>query len=129
VFYSFIDPLCPHCHDMMKAMRPHIDAGRVQVRLIPVGFKDQTKAQAAYLLATPGPETVWWRHMDGDTNALPAKMEINQQGVERNLSVMQSWKLSVTPLIIYRGQDQKVKIIRGKPKDIEQLIKDIGVRS
>ena len=129
VFYGFVDPQCPHCHDMMKEMRPHIEAGRVQVRMVPVGFKEQTKAQAAYLLATPSPEKVWWRHMDGDANALPAKAEISQQGVERNMSIMQSWKLSVTPLIVYRGKDTKVKIIRGKPKDIEALIKDLGART
>lgn len=129
LFYSFIDPQCPHCHSMLGDMKPLIDSGRVQVRMIPVGFKEETKAQAAYLLATPAPERVWWAHMGGDETALPARKEINQQGVQRNMSVMQSWKLSVTPLIIYRGQDDKVKIIRGKPKDIEAFINDLGARS
>lgn len=129
VFYSFIDPQCPHCHTMMTDMRQHIGAGRVQVRLIPVGFKEETRAQAAFLLATPAPAQTWWRHMDGDQSALPAKKEINLQGVQRNLSIMQSWKLKVTPLIIYRGKDNKVKIIRGKVKDIEALISDLGART
>lgn len=129
VFYSFVDPQCPHCHSMMELMRPDIEAGRVQVRIIPVGFKDETRAQAAYLLATPGADKVWWAHMDGDTTALPAKKELNDQGVQRNLAIMQSWKLSVTPLIVYRGKDGQVKIIRGKPKDKEQLINDIGART
>ncbi len=129
VFYSFVDPQCPHCHEMMRTMKPQIDAGRVQVRLIPVGFKEETRAQAAFLLATPAPSQVWWRHLEGDRNALPAKQEINQQGVQRNLSIMQSWKLNVTPLIVYRGKDDKVKIIRGKVKDIEALISDLGART
>ncbi|PCI55385.1 MAG: thiol:disulfide interchange protein [Alphaproteobacteria bacterium] len=129
VFYSFIDPQCPHCHTMMNAMKSYIDDGRVQVRLIPVGFKEETRAQAAFLLATPAPAQVWWRHLAGDKTVLPAKQEINQQGVQRNLSIMQSWKLNVTPLIIYRGKDQKVKIIRGKVKDIEALIRDLGART
>lgn len=129
VFYSFIDPQCGHCHTMMKAMKPYIDEGRMQVRLIPVGFKEETRAQAAFLLATPAPAQVWWRHLDGDRTVLPAKQEINQQGVQRNLSIMQSWKLNVTPLIVYRGKDKKVKIIRGKVKDIEALISDLGART
>ncbi len=129
VFYSFIDPQCPHCHEMMKEIRPYVEAGQVQVRMIPVGIKDTARAQAAFLLATPGPEEVWWEHLDGNTNALPVKMELNRQGVERNLGIMQSWKLSATPLIVYRGVDQKVKIIRGKPKDIKSLIKDLGTRT
>lgn len=129
VFYSFIDPQCPNCHGMMRDLKPHIEAGRVQVRMIPVGDRDETKAQAAYLMATPGPEQVWWAHLSGDKSALPARQDINQQGVQRNLSVMQSWKLSVTPLVIYRGKDEKVKIIRGKPQDIEALISDLGART
>ena len=129
VVYSFIDPQCPHCHAMMRDLREKIDAGKVQVRLIPVGFKEASRAQAAFLLATPGPEGAWWRHLDGDTTALPAKQEINQQGVQRNLSVMQSWKLSVTPLMVYRGKDKKVKILRGKPKDVDTLINDLGSRT
>ncbi len=129
LFYSFIDPLCPHCHEMMRDLRPYIEAGKVQVRMIPVGFRDETRAQAAYLMATPAPESVWWAHMDGDASALPVRQEINQQGVQRNLSVMQSWKLSVTPLLIYRGKDEKVKIIRGKPKDLDSLIDDLGART
>ncbi len=129
LFYAFVDPQCPHCHKLLSDMRPLIDSGKVQVRLIPVGFKEETRAQAAYLLATPGPEKVWWSHLEGNVNALPAKQEINQQGVQRNLSIMQSWKLDATPMIIYRGKDQKVKIIRGNPKDLDALISDLGART
>ncbi len=128
MFYSFIDPQCPHCHAMMEEIKPYIDEGKVQVRMIPVGFRDETRAQAAFLMATPSPETVWWRHMSG-SSPIPASQEISQQGVQRNLSIMQSWKLSVTPLIIYRGKDNKVKIIRGKPKDLDALIKDLGAKT
>lgn len=127
--YSFIDPQCPHCHSMMEDLKPFIDEGRLQVRMVPVGFRDETKAQAAFLLATPAPAQVWWSHLGGDQNALPARKDINQQGVQRNMSVMQSWKLDVTPLMVYRGKDEKVKIIRGTPKDIEALISDLGARS
>ena len=45
------------------------------------------------------------------------------------MAVMQSWKLSVTPLIVYRAKNGKVKIIRGMPKDLEALIKDLGART
>ncbi len=128
MLYSFIDPQCPHCHKMMEALKAPIKAGHVQVRLIPIGLKEETRAQSAFLLATPAPEQVWWSHMDGNKDALPAKRELNQQGVQRNLSIMQSWKLDATPFVIYRGKDKKVKMIRGNPKDIDALISDLGVR-
>ncbi|MCL4678666.1 MAG: thioredoxin fold domain-containing protein [Alphaproteobacteria bacterium] len=129
VFYAFVDPQCPHCHEMMKELRPLLDQGRVQLRLIPVGFSPETQSQAAFLMAAPDPVALWWRNMDGDTTALPAKQEINTQGVQRNLSVMQVWKLNGTPTVMYRDKEEKVKIIEGKPKNLETLIGDLGARS
>lgn len=129
VAYAFIDPQCPHCHAFIDDLRAdYISTGRVQLRIIPVGFKDETRAQAAFLLAAPNPQARWYAHMDGDETALPAKSEINQQGVQRNLAIMQSWEFSVTPMIIYRGQDGTVKLVRGKPKDTEGFVSDLNTR-
>ena len=131
VFYSFIDPQCGHCHALIENVRSAglLDNGKVQVRIIPVGFKDESRAQAAFLIASPNPQERWYRHLEGDDTALPAKSEINQQGVQRNLAIMQSWKFSVTPMIVYRAKDGSVKIVRGQPKDLPGMIADIGARS
>lgn len=130
VAYAFIDPQCPHCHAFVDSLRDGLlQSGKVQLRMIPIGFRDETKAQAAYLLATPNPGEKFMQHLDGDESALPAKSEINQQGVMRNLAIMQSWKFDVTPLIIYRAKDGTVKLVRGNPKDIESLVSDLGSRT
>ena len=126
--YSFIDPQCPHCHAFIEDVQAagYLDSGQVQIRIIPVGFRDETRAQAAFLMATPNAQERWFKHMRGDETALPAKAEINQQGVQRNLAIMQSWKFSVTPMIIYRAKDGSVKLIHGKPKDLAATIGDLG---
>lgn len=130
VMYSFIDPQCPHCHAFVDSIKDeYLMKGRAQLRMIPIGFRDETRAQAAFLLATPDPQGRWYDHMAGDENALPARSDINQQGVQRNLSIMQSWKFNVTPLIVYRAKDGQVKIVRGQPKDLPAMINDLGSRS
>lgn len=130
VFYAFIDPQCPHCHKMMVDLKEaFIDKELAQVRIIPVGRTEESKAQAAFLLASPDPETTWWAHMAGDEKALPAKSEINQQGIQRNLSIMTSWKFQGTPVIVYRAKDDSVKIISGRPKDLQALVSDLGART
>lgn len=129
VFYTFVDPQCPHCHNLMSEMKEYIDKGQAQVRLIPIGFKEETMAQAAFLLAAPDPAALWWRNMEGDATALPAKSEINQQGVQRNLAIMQSWKIDATPTLIYRAKDKSIKIVRGKPKVLKDVLDDLGARS
>jgi thiol:disulfide interchange protein DsbG len=126
--YAFIDPQCPHCHSFINDVLAAkiFENGQMQMRLVPVGFKEETRAQAAFLIATPDPQGSWMRHMAGDETALPARKEINQQGVMRNLAIMQSWKFNVTPMIIYRAKDGSVKIVRGKPKDLDALVADIA---
>lgn len=129
VLYAFIDPQCPHCHDFIEDLKGDIDAGKVQLRMVMVGLKPETLSQAAYLLAAPDPQGRWWKHLAGDKDALPVVPEISGQGVQRNLAVMQSWKFSGTPTIIYRGKDGTVKIVQGRPQDKAALIGDLGARS
>lgn len=131
VAYAFIDPQCPHCHAFINDLRKEkmFEKGRIQLRMVPVGFKDATRSQAAFLMATPNPQQRWFAHMDGDPEALPAKSELNDQGVQRNLAIMQSWEFNVTPMVFYRDKQDEVKIVRGRPQDIKDMIADIGGRS
>jgi thiol:disulfide interchange protein DsbG len=127
VIYTFMDPQCQHCHNLMKDLRAdYIDKGLLQVRMIPVGFKDDTKAQAALLLAVPNGQERWYRHLDGDKESLPVTTGVNEQGVERNLSIMQAWKLNVTPLSIYRAKDGSVKVVQGRARDLKAMIGDLA---
>ena len=127
VIYTFIDPQCGHCHAFMRDLKSNfIENGMLQVRMIPVGFNDSTRAQAALLLAVPNPTRRWYSHLDGDETALPVSADINQQGVERNLAIMQSWKVNVTPFTVYRNKGGEVKIVQGRVQDVRQLLAELN---
>lgn len=127
VIYAVIDPQCPHCHAMINDFNEggYLDRGKVQLRLIPVGINAERKAQAAYLIASPDPQKRLFEYLNGNADALPAREDINTQGVERNLSYIQSWKFDVTPMLIYRNKDGEVKIVRGRPQDIPAVLADL----
>lgn len=126
VIYSFMDPQCQHCHQFMQDMKDsYIGKGLVQVRMIPVGFREETLAQAAFLLAAPDATERFYNHLDGDKSALPAKTGTSTQGIQKNLALMQQWKFDVTPMTIYRGKDGKVKIIRGRAQDMAAILADL----
>lgn len=126
VIYSFIDPQCPHCHEFIKKVRgPYLEKGIVQIRLIPVGFIKGSPEQASLLLASPDAEARFYRHLDGDKEAIPTKEGVSTQAVQKNMAVMQAWKFDVTPLTVYRSRSGEVKIIRGVPKDLPGLIADL----
>jgi thiol:disulfide interchange protein DsbG len=126
VIYSFMDPQCPHCHSFMEDLKEsYIEKGLVQVRMIPVGFREETLAQAAFLLAAPDAPTRFYNHLEGDDSALPAKNTTSTQGIQKNLALMQAWKFNVTPMTIYRGKDGKVKIIRGRAENMADILADL----
>lgn len=125
VIYSFVDPQCPHCHEFLKDLKTaYIDKGLIQVKIIPVGFRAETLAQAAFLLASPDAESKWYKHLDG-SEPLPAKTDISTQGVQKNLALMQAWKFTATPLSVYRSRGGEVKIIRGRAKDLAAVLADL----
>lgn len=125
VIYSFVDPQCPHCHEFLKDLKAdYIDKGLIQVKIIPVGFRAETLAQAAFLLASPDAESKWYKHLDG-SEPLPAKTDVSTQGVQKNLALMQAWKFTATPLSVYRSRSGEVKIIRGRAKDLAAVLADL----
>ena len=126
VIYAFVDPQCPHCHDEMKDLRAaYIDKGLLQVRIIPVGFQKGSLAQASFLLAAPDAAERWYKHLDGDKDALPAKDDVSTQAIQKNMALMQAWKFNVTPLNVYRAKDGTVKIVPGRIKDIPGVLGDL----
>ena len=112
----------------MKDLREdYIEKGLVRLRMVPVGFREETLAQAAFLLASSDAKQRWYKHLDGDAAALPAKTDTNTQGIQKNLALMQAWKFSVTPMTVYRDKAGKVKIIRGRAGNMSDILADLPV--
>lgn len=126
--YSFIDPECSHCHDFIKDVRKSglLEKGQIQLRLIPVGLISADSLQeAAMLLAAPNAQALLFKHLDGDAKALTPSSEINTQGVQRNMSLMQDWKFDVTPFSVYKTAGGEVKILRGRPDNLKKLVAEL----
>ena len=126
--YSFIDPECPHCHDLIKDVRKSglLEKGDIQLRLIPVGLiSEESLQEAAMLLAAPNAQDLLFKHLDGDAKALVPTSEINTQGVQRNMSLMQEWKFDVTPFSVYKTASGEVKILRGRPENLKKLAAEL----
>ncbi len=121
--YVFIDPQCPHCHDMIKDIRKSgfLEKKMLRVAVIPVGLMSpESLNQAAALLASPQAVQDLYAQMDGKAVAVPAG--INTQAVQKNMSVMQEFKLDVTPFSIYRAASGEIKIIRGRASDLKSVV-------
>ena len=126
--YTFIDPECPHCHDLIQDIRKSgfLENNSLQLRLIPVGVLSEASIkEAAYLLASPAPQEDLYRHLDGDSKALMVDPNANTQGIERNMKLMQDWNLEVTPFSVYKDKNGKVKILQGRPDNLKKIITEL----
>lgn len=128
VIYTFIDPECPHCHDLIQNVRKSgfLEQGLLQLRLIPVGvLSENSLSEASYLLASPNPQKDLYRHLDGEKGVLLVDKNVNTQGVQKNIKLMQDWKLDMTPFSVYRARDGKVKVLQGVPDDLKKIITEL----
>ncbi|HCK33449.1 MAG: hypothetical protein CMH32_06305 [Micavibrio sp.] len=124
--YALIDPDCVFCRKAMAGFKPYIDAGQIEIRLVPVGFTPKAKRVGALVLAAADGMALYYNYIAGKNNDLGKDVSINTQGVDRNMTVMDSWGFDATPMIFYRNAAGQVKIVKGAPGDYDVILQDIS---
>jgi thiol:disulfide interchange protein DsbG len=57
---AFLDPNCIFCHEFWEEAQPLVDAGKLRVKVVPVGFlKPTSLPKAATILMQKDPENAW----------------------------------------------------------------------
>lgn len=123
--YAFVDPNCPHCKRFLREMEPYIKAGQVQLRLLPVGFNDQSLKQSAFLLAAADGGERLLKIAKTEVNDIPIDNTVNTDAVTSNVQILQRWNMMATPMVIYRNSAQEVKIVKGRPVDMPAMVRDL----
>jgi len=125
-FYAFIDTNCLHCQRFLRESEEALLQGRISIHVLPVAFDDKSLKQGAFVLASSDGTQRLLQYAKGKTDALPAPSGVDTKGVENNTKLMTQWNLDGTPIIFYKaGNTGEVKIIRGKPADINAAIADL----
>jgi len=122
---AFIDPDCPHCRNMIKTLAPVIKEKQIKLRIIPVGMSEASLKKSAVLLASENPVQRLVDYVSGNGEALKIPDTINTKAVDSNVSTMLKYGFDVTPVIVYRTLDNKIRMIRGAPANYDILINDI----
>ncbi len=126
--YVFIDPQCPHCKSFLRAAMASdaVQDNKVQLKTIPVAIVNEKSIDQAITL-TNDPKAVAYLTalIQDDKAAIPASALTDMTKLRANLQVFLDYKFDVTPLIVYRGQDGKVKLVRGMPADLPAFLADV----
>lgn len=126
--YVLMNPTCEHCVAYWNDLKPHIDSGAIQLRILPFGSSEDNKTASAALFSVNDPATAWANYAKGDTSAL-SKDKITDDAVYEkvaaNTELWVNWKLRTTPFSVYRSPgDGKIKILIGQPENPLLLLSD-----
>ena len=122
---------CSACREAWNELKAAVNDGSVQVRLIPVGeaLRDDERS-AAVLLKSANPAEAWDKYINGDKTALAGEADEAQlNAVRGNFSLANSWKVKITPYMVYRAKDGSVKIVQGKPDKVSAVLSDLVTKS
>lgn len=126
--FAFVDPDCPHCQRFMAEAKPLADAGILKLRLLPIGINPESEKRAALILAGANPVDRFLKYGGGDASALDYPADINVSGVQKNKDVLLKWGFDVTPIIVYRSGTGDIRVVRGRPQDMDTLVRDLSTQ-
>lgn len=126
--YMFMNVGCDHCQAFFRDMKPAIDAGRIQLRLLPFGNVPANRDGGAALLSVDNPQAAWEAFMEGDTAALGAD-KIKDGALEmvaENTKLVATHKMQGPPFTLYRRpQDAQITAVVGRPKNPMLFMADL----
>ncbi|HAG1882733.1 TPA: thiol:disulfide interchange protein DsbG [Salmonella enterica] len=124
--YVFFDPYCPYCTRFWQKARPWVDAGKVQLRLIPVAIlRPDSNLKAAAIMMSKDPaktlhdyESSHWKIRLDKPDPVPADITA---ALQANLLLMEKLGSNATPAIYYLSPDGQLQQQLGLPPDDDTM--------
>lgn len=121
--YVFVDPNCPYCHLLWRAVQPYEKAG-LQVRWIPVATLGPTSMPKAIGVLAATDRTAAFRKMEQDHGKPwqpdPGKSERAHPAVAASIrangELMEQFGIAGTPGVVWRDRAGKVQVRSGMPR-------------
>jgi len=120
VLYVFTDPNCGYCHKFYDKTRPWVEAGKVQLRHVPVAIlKPSSIGKAAALMTADDPEQAMRTHEENYRSGgiepmadVPQKLRTQ---LKAHKGLMAQSGIRGTPGIIYKDSEGNVQVKQGVP--------------
>ena len=143
--YMIFDPNCVYCHLLYKQVQPLIDKGQLQVRWVPVAFRDPSSPGKAAAMLNAGSDAaadkLLQQNEDGfndqsesggltplapnpsDTGVTAAFTKVTQ-----NTAYFTKYGFQGTPTILFKKADGTVVMIPGLPRDqaFQDMVNSMG---
>ncbi len=116
--YVFFDPNCPYCHRLWTTLRAGVDAGKIQVRWLPVAIlKDSSKGLGAAIYTAPKASAAMAQMVNRQLQPIAVQDKENRD-MAHNLLLLRDTGYTGVPAIMFR-RGEKVVSMMGYPNEQE----------
>lgn len=116
--YVFFDPNCPYCHRLWTTLKAGVDAGKIQVRWLPVAIlKDTSKGLGAALYTAPNGTEAMAQMVNHQLQPIAVKEKENRDLAQNLLLLRDTGYTGVPAIMLKRGN--RVVSMMGYPDDQE----------
>ena len=125
--YVLMNPTCIHCLEYWEKVKTTVDAGSLQLRIIPFGRSPDNRVSSAAILSHEDPAEAWKQFTLGNQHVIAEENIVDgaYEKVDSNSTLWINWKLPTPPFTVYRSpNDGKIKVISGKPENFLLLLSE-----
>jgi len=116
--YVFFDPNCPYCHRLWTTLRAGVDAGKIQVRWLPVAIlKDTSKGLGAAIYTSPRASEAMAQMVNRQLQPV-AVQERENRDLAQNLLLLRDTGYTGVPAMMFK-RSGKIVSMMGYPDDRE----------
>ena len=130
VLFAILDPIQPASKKFWAKVKPLLDQQKITLYVLPLGMTSaDSLLEIATTLGSKDPAGDWEKLMRGETTVRSEPPENSGAlGMKANVELAQSLKLQDVPFLVYRGKTDKIRIVRGNPKNWTPLLQDLQVQ-
>lgn len=118
VVYVLFDPNCPYCHRLWASLRAGVQAGKIQVRWLPVAIlKDTSKGLGAAIYSAVNPSEAMAKLVNHQLTPIPVTDQ-NNRDIALNLLLLKDTGYTGVPALLFK-RGNKIVSMMGAPDDRE----------
>lgn len=118
VVYVLFDPNCPYCHRLWASLRAGVQAGKIQVRWLPVAIlKDTSKGLGAAIYSAANPSEAMAKLVNHQLQPISVNDQ-NNRDIALNLLLLRDTGYTGVPALMFK-RGNKIVSMMGSPDDRE----------
>lgn len=119
VIYAIFDPNCPYCHRLWSTLQNSVQAGKIQVRWLPVALlKDTSKGMGAAIYTAAKPSEALAMMVNRQLQPLAVVNDRENRDMAHNLLLLRDTGYTGVPALLFK-RGNKVVAMMGAPDDRE----------